>query len=339
MRTLNLLAPLLALATASSVVSSFDTKLKPRADPDDLMIFVCDEGLDEICTNMCYGMNAAGDPPTLLLFSSLSSQFLESPKLTLSITTGAYCAGIGDGLQYDQPSSSTKRNRRKAAGCIDSGGNRCSTKKGHAAGFQCDEYPFASSVSAGGSSTRLNRCVPAAQNRKQGGIISAFYTSSYCKGNNGGKCNFAVEFSNAGNIDYCEMQNCDADDDNEVIGPGGTANDGDSAGDGTDNDPDAGQKRRKRRNGLGKRRSGAPVYRTSSGLELDLRRGAQIGQRAFVVLPRNATLWDEQAQFGDPNQKGEIHGDEDEEDENYEYMLKNLEVREDTIVEEIVPAV
>ena len=33
----------------------------------------------------------------------------------------------------------------------------------------------------------------------------------------------------------------------------------------------------------------------------------------------------------------ELHGDEDEEDEDYEYMLANLEIREDTIVEEITP--
>lgn len=255
---------------------------------------------------------------------------------------GAYCANIGTSLQYDKPDSSTKRDRRKAAGCIESGGNRCSTKKGHAAGFQCDEYPFASTVPTNGKSTRLNRCVPAAQNRKQGGIISAFYKSSYCTGNNGGKCDFRAEFSNAGNVKYCDMQNCGDDDDNEVVGPGGTADDGDSAEDGTDNDPEASEKKKrqaKTRNGLGKRTPGAPVYRTSSGLELDLPGGARIGQRAFVALPRNVTLWDEQAQLGNPNQLRELHGDEDDEEEDYEYMFANLEIREDTIVEEIIPVV
>ncbi|KAI0806439.1 hypothetical protein GGR55DRAFT_680417 [Xylaria sp. FL0064] len=308
MKHLNLVASLLGLAAASSAVNAVNKNLQTRQDPDDLLIFVCDDGLDEICTNMCYG---------------------------------AFCAGIGEGLQYDQPDSTTKRNRRKAAGCIASGGNRCSTKKGYASGFQCDEYPFASSVPTGGSNTRLNRCVPAAQNRKQGGIISAYYQSSYCKGNNGGKCNYSVEFSNTGNIMYCDMQDCDADDDNEVVGPGGTANDGDSAEDGSDGDPDASEKKRKakRRGGLGKRLPGAPVYRTSSGLELDLPRGAQIGQRAFVVLPRNVTLWNEQAQFGNPNGPLALHGDESEEDENYDYMLANLEMREDVIVEEVTPRV
>ncbi|KAI1747306.1 hypothetical protein F4782DRAFT_543603 [Xylaria castorea] len=297
MKNLSLLASLLGLAAASSAVDVPGTNLEARANPDDLLIFVCNDGLDDICTNI---------------------------------------------LQYDQPGSTTKRNHRKATGYIASGGNRCSTKKGHASGFQCDEYPFASSVPTGGSNTRLNRCVPADQNREQGGLISAFYRGSYCTGNNGGKCQFNVEFSNAGNIMYCDQQNCDADDDNEVIGPGGTAGDGDSAEDGTDGDPDAGQKRNmktKRRNGLDKRLPGAPVYRTSSGLELDLPRGAQIGQRAFVVLPRNATLWDEQAQFGNPNRMRALNYDEDEDDEDYEYMLANLELREDTIVEEITPGV
>ncbi|KAF7920540.1 uncharacterized protein EAE97_011433 [Botrytis byssoidea] len=309
MKSVSLIASFLALAAATSAIGTPDTDLKVRADPDDLMIFVCNDGLDEICTNMCYG---------------------------------AFCAGIGESLQYDRPDSSTKRNRRKAAGCIASGGNRCSVKKDHASGFQCDEYPFASSIPSNGATTRLNHCVPAAQNRKQGGIISAFYKSSYCTGNNGGKCTFTAKFSNSGDIGYCNSEECDADDDNEVIGPGGTANDGDSAEDGTDNDPDAGQKKKmKRRNGLGKRLPGAPVYRTSSGLELDIPGDAVIGQRAFVVLPRNATMWDEQAQFGTPNQMREFHGDEDEDEdeEDYDYMLANLDIREDMIVEEVVPTV
>ncbi|KAH7317014.1 hypothetical protein B0I35DRAFT_355223 [Stachybotrys elegans] len=308
MSNLCLLVSILGFAAASSVGESADTELKVRqGNPDNLMIFVCDDGLEEICTNMCYG---------------------------------AYCAGIGEGLQYDRPDSTTKRNRRKAAGCIASGGNRCSTRQGHDSGYQCDEYPFASTVPINDEETRLNRCVPAAQNRKQGGIISAFYRSSYCQGNNGGRCTFTAKFSNSGNIQYCDMQSCD-DDDNEVVGPGTDAEDGDSAEDGTDDDPDAGQKKRKvkKRSGLGKRLPGAPVYRTSSGLELDIPGGAQIGQRAFVVMPRNATLWNEQAEFGNPNQVRELHGDEDEEDEDYEYMLENLEVREDIILEGLSPLV
>jgi len=94
------------------------------------MIFLCND-IPEICTNMCYG---------------------------------AYCLDIGESLTYDKPSASEKRKRRKAAGCIESGGNRCSTRKGHDPGFNCDEYPFASTVSDGGASDRVNRCVPVQQN-------------------------------------------------------------------------------------------------------------------------------------------------------------------------------
>lgn len=57
MKNLSLLASLLGLAAASSAVNVLDTNLESRADPNDLMIFVCNDGLDEICTNMCYGIN------------------------------------------------------------------------------------------------------------------------------------------------------------------------------------------------------------------------------------------------------------------------------------------
>jgi hypothetical protein len=163
MKPYGLLASL-GLAAASYAVNGLGTNLEARQDPDDLMILVCTNGLDETCTKMCYGINTPVYFPWPL-------------KLTLFVT-GAFCRGIGDGLQYDQPDSTTKRDRRKVAGCIASGGNRCSTKQGHDAGFQCDEYPFASSVPTNGASVRLNRCVPADQNRKQGGINSTFYRSS-----------------------------------------------------------------------------------------------------------------------------------------------------------------
>jgi hypothetical protein len=57
MKNFNLLASLLGLAAASSAVNVPDTNLEARQDPDDLLIFVCNDGLDEICTNMCYGIN------------------------------------------------------------------------------------------------------------------------------------------------------------------------------------------------------------------------------------------------------------------------------------------
>jgi hypothetical protein len=70
-----------------------------------------------------------------------------------------------------------------------------------------------------------------------------------------------------------------------------------------------------------------PRYRTSSGLEIMVPGGAHIGQRAHRVEPLNATLWDEQAatHVFDP----------DDEDGEFNYMLWNLVIREETVVAEI----
>jgi hypothetical protein len=85
--------------------------------------------------------------------------------------TGAYCAGNGDKLYHDIASKQEKRDRRKDAGCIVSGGNRCSTKKKHKAGFECDEFPYASSKPKGSTTHRLNKCVPAKENHSMLRII------------------------------------------------------------------------------------------------------------------------------------------------------------------------
>lgn len=58
MKRVSVLASLLGLATASSAVDAVSKELETRQDPDDLLIFVCNDGLDQICTNMCYGTNA-----------------------------------------------------------------------------------------------------------------------------------------------------------------------------------------------------------------------------------------------------------------------------------------
>lgn len=55
MKNISLIASFLALAAATSAIGTPDTNLEVRANPDDPMIFVCNDGLDEICTNMCYG--------------------------------------------------------------------------------------------------------------------------------------------------------------------------------------------------------------------------------------------------------------------------------------------
>ncbi|KAF7880261.1 uncharacterized protein EAF01_012022 [Botrytis porri] len=132
-----------------------------------------------------------------------------------------------------------------------------------------------------------------------------------------------VDRHHSSDIGCCNSEECVDDDEDELIGPRGTANDGDSAEEGTDNDPDAGRKNKtkiKRCSGLRKSLPGAPVYRTSLGLlELDIPGGAVLGQQAFVVLPRNAAMWDEQAQFGNPNQMREFHGDKDEDEDEEDY--------------------
>ncbi|KAB2572013.1 hypothetical protein DBV05_g9315 [Lasiodiplodia theobromae] len=300
MKYLAILAALAAFVAATPSESDAGAVHLRRNNPDDLLIFTCDQ-MPEVCHNMCYG---------------------------------AYCVGIGTRLKYDKPDSTTKRNRRKAAGCIESGGNRCSVKKNYDKGYQCDEYPFASTAVIGGGDdqTRINRCVPAGENRKQGGIINSFYRKTYC---GGGPCEFTAKFSNAGNIDMCDSMNGNKDvcndKDNEVEGPGfgEPAKDGDEADDGTDDDggnpepeADAPSKKVKRTNTV------HPRYLTSSGLEIEIPGGARIGQRAVTVLPRNATLWDEQAN------DYEWDGDE-EDDDDFDYMIDNLDVRDDTIVAEI----
>ncbi len=73
---------------------------------------------------------------------------------------------IGVNLKWDRPDKKTIAARRRAAGCAPNP-NRCSTKKGYKAGYNCDEYPFASTVSNGKVRTRVNRCVPKKQNSSE----------------------------------------------------------------------------------------------------------------------------------------------------------------------------
>lgn len=76
---------------------------------------------------------------------------------------GAFCLNVGQSLSHDTKDQSIISGRRQKAGCIPRP-NRCSTQNGYAAGYQCDEFPFASTVSNGGTTKRVNRCVPLEQN-------------------------------------------------------------------------------------------------------------------------------------------------------------------------------
>jgi len=99
----------------------------------------------EICLNMCYGFNCKGLPDTLTIQRSGCAAARKSNKC---------------GMNSPKP-------------------NYCSTKvtpNAFAAGYSCDEYPFAST--AEGSSAAGNaatRCVPKGQNSSQGGTISGLY--------------------------------------------------------------------------------------------------------------------------------------------------------------------
>lgn len=64
-----------------------------------------------------------------------------------------------------QPSKSTARQRGSEAGCVRSGGNRCSVKKTGIAGQECDEFPF-KSVEPVAKFEPFNRCVPKEQNKR-----------------------------------------------------------------------------------------------------------------------------------------------------------------------------
>ncbi|KAI1128203.1 hypothetical protein F5Y10DRAFT_265385 [Nemania abortiva] len=145
------------------------------------------------------------------------------PDICSSMCWGAYCVPSStDFLTYDKPSKPTKRERRKAAGCIDNigmaGSNRCSNKRpGTRPGYNCDEYPFASSKadSSSGKENRCSRCVPSSQNSKQGAVLAKGY-KGFCK--NQAPCNFQVFFGNPGatGAEHCEpgnANNCAADND------------------------------------------------------------------------------------------------------------------------------
>lgn len=90
-----------------------------------------------------------------------------------ALRLGAYCVpSHTTSLVYDKASKSKKRERRKAAGCVDNkkpGTNRCSKgRPGAIKGYNCDEYPFASSkaqkTANNGKENRCSRCVPSKQN-------------------------------------------------------------------------------------------------------------------------------------------------------------------------------
>ncbi|KAF1348208.1 deoxyribonuclease NucA/NucB-domain-containing protein [Delphinella strobiligena] len=225
------------------------------------------------------------------------------PEVCSNMCYGSYCLSNGASLTYDDPPAATSSARRTAAGCMPNP-NRCSTINGYAEGYNCDEFPFASvELSGGGTATRVNRCVPSSQNSVQGGTIASFFKGDYC---NGGPCTFTLGFENSDGLLYCDADNGGSckNDGNEVIGP---------------NDPAA---KLKRSPSL----SPPPIssYALSSGSTVVVPVGASPGQRAWRVAPVNETLWLSQSE-------GHVL-DGDRGHEQFEYMLANLYLVEDSIV-------
>ncbi|KAH8651592.1 hypothetical protein BGZ60DRAFT_188396 [Tricladium varicosporioides] len=255
------------------------------------------------------------------------------PEICKSMCYGANCMGVGTSLNYDKLAdakkwSALKSQRRKAAGCLKTGGNRCSSKNnGGITGVNCDEYPFASTDASG---TRGNRCVPTTQNSKQGGMLNGFY-SSKCKNT---ACKFTVGFTQETAIDVCtkkDKASCAAEAPKQEKGPNGSsaATTSDTAGDGTDSISGEEFTKRDIADQVVRR------YLTSTGRTISIPGGAEIGETSVWMEPRNATMFEEHAEEMALAQR-DLGDDYDiDDDVMMGPMVENLEVREDTIVEEI----
>ncbi|KAK8151739.1 hypothetical protein BKA80DRAFT_211839, partial [Phyllosticta citrichinensis] len=218
---------------------------------------------------------------------------------------GAYCQYIGERLRYDKPDSAEMARRSQAAGCGAPDDNRCAKSDPP---LQCDQYPFLSTVSTKKKMPdRVSRCVPGDQNTKQSSIINAFYKSAYCRDRDG-PCEFTVSFSNPGGVKYCEAyydrSDCDKKEDIQVGEP----------------------EQRMRARG-DKQQSPPTQFKLDSGLEIFVPGGAFIGQRAFIVVALDQSLWDEQVRTHQPDP--DLSADE------FDYMLDNLQVIEFTVTEQI----
>ena len=85
-----------------------------------------------------------------------------TPGACTNMCWGAYCANYEVSLSYDKGASqSTKRARRKKAGC--GSGNRCGDSSPDPDGSSCDEYPFASTLEAD-NDQQVTRCIPPTEN-------------------------------------------------------------------------------------------------------------------------------------------------------------------------------
>lgn len=96
---------------------------------------------------------AQADTPEVVFDCSVT------PSVCTNMCWGAYCSNYEVSLEFDNPSTATKNQRRTKAGCKPNP-NRCS---GGDPNGSCDEYPFASTSNAD-DVQQVTRCVPGSEN-------------------------------------------------------------------------------------------------------------------------------------------------------------------------------
>ena len=96
---------------------------------------------------------AQADTPEVVFDCSVT------PSVCTNMCWGAYCSNYEVSLEFDNPSTDTKNQRRTKAGCKPNP-NRCS---GGDPNGSCDEYPFASTSNAD-DVQQVTRCVPGSEN-------------------------------------------------------------------------------------------------------------------------------------------------------------------------------
>ncbi|KAI6879496.1 hypothetical protein KC318_g17005 [Hortaea werneckii] len=161
---------------------------------------------------------------------------------------------------------------------------------------------------------------------KQGATLSTFYSKQCSKTAN---CDFIVVFGKPGAIgaSYCQAgsagPNSCADDGHEQVGP---------------------KNLKRRRNDLAPA-SNAAMYRLASGREISGPMGLDLDATVSRIASLNATLYEEQIAShispnnddedgpgGDTDGGNDVHNGDGDGDE-FDYMLDNMEVIEDPIVE------
>ncbi|KAK0200122.1 deoxyribonuclease NucA/NucB-domain-containing protein, partial [Desarmillaria ectypa] len=89
------------------------------------------------------------------------------------------CLLCHNGPRAVAPNRPAANRNRASNSCGNVDPNRCSTRVGHVAGYQCDEWPWANS-DAGGTNA-VTRCIPSADNGRSraswGNFINVYFSS------------------------------------------------------------------------------------------------------------------------------------------------------------------